>query len=372
VDWDAKCAPPWGPEAIATKIHNAYRYAHNDAGARVALPVDFPLGDAPAPPKARTVLTLAQFANQASHDAGYAVKGLLQRCSYASIYGAPGAGKTFVGLDMAYHVAAGAPWMARKVHAGPTLYLAYEGIGGLLKRAQALRQKYGTTDVPLYVAGATFNLRAPAGRAELGEIISALPAKPVMVVIDTFARALSGGDENSAQDVGAFNSAIAALIESTGACVVIIHHSGKDKSKGARGSSALLGALDTEIEVEGGAVISRKQRDVEILPPIGFKLVSLVVGVDADDDELTSCVVEPAAIESGRERIAGNVKRGFEVLCEISPDNKPVDVAEWRSACKVFLGEKTVSARFFDLKKALLAKGYVVAGASGTVTIREE
>ena len=370
VDWDSKCAPPWGPEAIATKIHNAYRYAQNAPGARVALPGDFPLVDAPAPPKARTVLTLAQFATQESHGAGYVVKGLLQRRSYASIYGAPGAGKTFVGLDIAYSVAAGHPWMDRKVHAGPVLYLAFEGTGGLVKRAQALRQKYGTKDVPLYIAGAAFNLRAPAGRAELGEIISALPAKPVLIFIDTFARALSGGDENSAQDVGAFNSAIAALIESTAACVVLIHHSGKDKSKGARGSSALLGALDTEIEVDGGAVIARKQRDIELGVPIGFRLTPMRVGMDADGDIETSCVVEPAAI-ARTVPLKGNARYGFKALEELSPQNAPVDVEDWKAACAPFLSKTRSSQAFHELKDKLLTVGLIVADGC-TVTRRME
>ena len=275
-------------------------------------------------------------------------------------------------LDQAYHVAAGLDWMGRKVHAGPVLYLAYEGRGGMVKRAKALRQKYGTKDVPLYIVGAAFNLREKAGRVDLGGVIAQLPAKPVLIVIDTFARALMGGDENSAQDVGAFNAAVAALIESTGACVMIVHHSGKDKSKGARGSSALLGAIDTEIEVDGGNVMARKQRDIEIAEPIGFKLVPLVVGIDEDCDEVTSCVVEAAQSGGtpGLDRISGNAKRGFDVLCERWPDNKPVAAFEWRDACSEFLGGKNVAQRFYDIQKTLLRKGYIAKDDNGMVTRR--
>jgi hypothetical protein len=371
-DWNDRCSPPWDLDDLWSKVRNAYRYAENDAGSRAAQPSEFPAVAPSSPPirksEGKGALILSQFANQESRGAGYVVKGALQRASYAEVYGAPGEGKTFVGLDIGYHVAADKPWMGLKVRGGPVLYLAYEGTGGMVKRAQALRQKYGKNEVPLYIVGASFNLREKGGRQELGAIIGSLPAKPALIIIDTFARALMGGDENSAQDVGAFNSAIAALIESTGACVMIVHHSGKDKSKGARGSSALLGALDTEIEVDGGQVIARKQRDVEIAPPIGFKLVPLVVGLDEDGDETTSCVVEPAAVgATALERINGNAKRGFDVLCNMALDNRPIDPLEWREKCSEFLGGKSLAQRFYDIKKTLLAKGYIVVLDSGFV-----
>ncbi len=380
-EWDFGCG--WREGKLEDKpIRSAYRYATGEPGAKAALPEDFPLVD-PVPssgtivPKKGTplgLLSLAEFANLEQTASGYVIKGMLLRASYAETFGAPGEGKTFIALDQAYHVAAGREWMGRKVHAGPVLYLAYEGRGGMVKRAKALRQKYGHAEVPLFIVGAAFNLREKAGRQELGAVIGQMPAKPVLIVIDTFARALMGGDENSAQDVGAFNTAIAALIESTGACVMIVHHSGKDKSKGARGSSALLGAIDTEIEVDGGQVMARKQRDIEIAEPIGFKLVPLVVGIDEDCDEVTSCVVEQAqvSVAGGRERVSGNAKRGFEVLCTLRPNNAPITTGEWRDGCSEFLGGKNVAQRFYDIQKTLLGKGYIVKDKEGLITRRME
>jgi hypothetical protein len=372
--WDLGCG--WREGRLEDKpIRSAYRYAQNEPGAAIAKAEDFPIVqhiEQNSKPRAK-VSRLADFAASETRGPGYLIKGLLARRSYAETFGAPGEGKTFAALDMAYCVAAGTPWMGRKVHAGPVLYLAYEGQGGLVKRAQALRRKYGTKDIPLYVAGCAINLREQAGRQELGRLIAELPEKPVLIVIDTFARALMGGDENSAQDVGSFNSAIAALIESTGACVMIIHHSGKNKSAGARGSSALQGAIDTEIEVDGGKVTASKQRDMETGEPIGFKLVPMVVGLDEDGDEVTSCVVEPDAVAAGPNgKISGNAKRGFDVLCEIRPDNSPVADYEWRDRCCEFLGNKDVAKRFYDIKRVLRMKGYIVIDEQGRVTRRCE
>lgn len=377
--WNATCAPPWTPEELSTKVSNAYRYGQNEPGSKAALPGDFPVV-----PESGTIVPkkgiqaaayrLSEFANSEQKGPGYLIKGLLQRRTYAELFGAPGEGKTFVAFDIAYCVAAGKPWMGRKSHGGPVLYLAYEGIGGLVKRAQALRQKYGDADVPLFIAGAAFNLREQKGRHELRDTLSAIGEKPVLIVIDTLARALMGGDENSAQDVGAFNSAVAALIESTGACVMIIHHSGKNKNAGARGSSALLGAIDTELEVDGGQLVAKKQRDVETGDPIGFVLKPVLVGMDEDGDEVTSCVVEPGAVGVAAKptgRLRENNKRGFEALCDLAPDNSPVPLEKWQAACGAFI-TKDLSKRFYDIKRVLVKNGYVVVDDMGMATRRME
>lgn len=377
--WDNGCG--WRENRLEDKpIRSAYRYATGEPGSKAALPAEFPVVESSTVPNLSTIVPksgkarrLSEFANSESRGAGYVVKGTLQRASYASVYGSPGVGKTFVTLDISYHVAAETVWMERRVHGGAVLYLAYEGAGGMVKRAQALRQKYGTADVPLYIVDASFNLREMSGRQALGTVIAELPEKPVLIVIDTFARALMGGDENSAQDVGAFNASVAALIASTGACVLIVHHSGKDKTKGARGSSALLGALDTEIEVDAGIVRATKQRDVELGEGIGFKLIPVAVGIDEDGEPLMSCVVESGpAVPEGRERISGNAKRAFGVLCEKWPDNRPVDPRDWREACMEFLPKQRADKAFYDLKKDLLAKDYIEQDERKFVTRRME
>lgn len=370
-EWNLRCLPPWDESDLTVKVRNAYRYAENPAGSRVALPSDFPvLETGTIVPKKRTsALRLSDFAGQKATGAGYVIKGFLQRASYAEVYGAPGEGKTFTTLDMEYHVAAGREWMGHKVAQGPTLHLAFEGRGGLVARAKALRQHYGDADVPLYVHAANFSITTPEGRHELGRIMAEMPAKPVLIVFDTFAKALMGGDENSAQDVGAFNLAVEALIENTGACVLIVHHSGKDPSKGARGSSALLAALDTEVEVAAGQIRATKQRDVELGPPIGFKLKPVVVGIDEDGDEITSCVVEPAmALPAGR-KLTGNARRGFDILCLISPQNDPVHLEDWRVAC---VKEEVCRARssFHEMKRALASKEFIDIDSAGKVTRR--
>jgi hypothetical protein len=133
--------------------------------------------------------------------------------------------------------------------------------------------------------------------------------------------------------VGEFNTGVAALIEATGACVMIVHHSGKNKAAGARGSSALLAALDTELEIDSNQIIARKQRDVETGQPISFKLQPVTVGMDSDGEIMTSCVVEPSQRPlPGSKPLTKRHLRALEILDDMNggeAKNTPVAKIEW-------------------------------------------
>ena len=352
---------------LAPKVAHAYEYAQNAPGALVASADDFETLPEAAPQPSKPLpraATLADLAGAPIGNVAYLVKGLLGLRSQAVLYGPPGQGKTFVALDLAFHVAAGLPWRERRVQQAPVLYLAYEGVGGMRARARALVQSHGHADAPMHIVSADFDLRDQAGRKALGALIAELPATPKFIIIDTLARAMMGGDENSAQDIGALNAAVAALIEATGACVMLVHHSGKDKSRGARGSSALLGAIDTEIEVDGRRIKPTKQRDFELAEPLGFELRPVIVGRDQDFDDITSCVVLPAELPKAPsiEGLKGNTLRGWQMLCELTgPTNKPVDEESWRGKCKEFASAKA----FFDIKTALKKKRLIAQHPEG-------
>lgn len=269
----------------------------------------------------------------------YVLKGLLQRKSYAVLYSDPGQGKSFVTLDIAYHVAAGQPWRGHRVIQGPVIYCAFEGTGGMAKRVAALEQHYGSLEgVPLVIEPAGWNLRDQRDRIAFAQRIAEImqhefnEAHPALIVVDTFARAIPSADENSAGDVGEFNKAIEDLIQRTGACVLVLHH--RNKSGGMRGSSALLAAVETQLEIDEGRIVARKQRDVDTGDPVGFELRPVQVGIDADGDTITSCVVVSA---SGAPQAArtptGNAGHAWTALCDLSgPGNAAVALEALRPA----------------------------------------
>lgn len=327
--WDHHCIP-----ARSAGLN----VADFPAPVQTEAPQRAPVAQAVAGALGRRLPSMADVLTRRTERRPYLIKGVLLAGTYAEIFGASGEGKTFLALDIAHCIGGGerATWHGRPVAQGPVLYLALEGAGGLGERLQALAQEFGPAR-DLYVAdGGRYDLCSPVGREALGADIAATfgDRKPVLIVVDTLARALalSGRDENSAQDIGLLNAAVGGLIAATGATALVIHHSGKDKSKGARGSSALYAALDTELEIGGGHVEATKQRDLAEGPVLDFKLKPVAVGADADGDPVTSCVIEEAA---GRARApwkpSGQVADAMRALCHLKPDNAPLTEEEWKA-----------------------------------------
>lgn len=213
------------------------------------------------------------------------VHGLVPAHGFSVLYGKPGARKSFLALDMALCVASGHDWHGRAVKPGCVIYLAAEGQSGMKARIAAWRKsrgpELGKPNLKLILQRANLITQLQ----DLIAAIKGLGEEVVFIVIDTLARTFGGADENNQKDMNAFVSAVDALREATGAHVMIVHHSGKDDSKGARGSSVLLGACDAEFEVRkkgNDELILRttKQKDAEEAKPIKLRAarVEVVVG----------------------------------------------------------------------------------------------
>jgi hypothetical protein len=175
------------------------------------------------------------------------LQGILRVGEFSSVFGPSTAGKTFLVLDIAYHVALGRPWCGKRVRQKPVLYIGLEGVDGVLNRIRALEIEHGV-DSPIHVMTGAFNMRED--NHTLNDVIATVEKLGAgLVIIDTLARAMTGGDENSAQDMGAIIDAAGQIQRACNTHVMLVHHSGKDITKGGRGSSALKPALDLEIEM---------------------------------------------------------------------------------------------------------------------------
>ncbi len=70
-----------------------------------------------------------------------------------------------------------------------------------------------------------------------------------LVIVDTFAQVTPGANENAGEDMGLALTNAKVLRDVSGAMVLLVHHSGKDATRGARGWSGIKAAMDAEIEV---------------------------------------------------------------------------------------------------------------------------
>ena len=90
-----------------------------------------------------------------------------------------------------------------------------------------------------------------------------------------------------------FISNVERLAEAFGAHVIIVHHTGKDRTKNARGSSALNAAVSTEIKVtnaSGKSVVIEviKQRDLPVGRALSFKIKTVDLGTDEDGENVAA------------------------------------------------------------------------------------
>lgn len=116
-----------------------------------------------------------------------------------------------------------------------------------------------------------------------------------VVIVDTWAQVTPGANENAGEDMGKALAHCKGIHRATGALVVLVHHAGKDASKGARGWSGLRAAADAELEVTrmatGRMLRTSKQKDGDDDLAWGFGLETVTIGMDEDGDPITSCVV---------------------------------------------------------------------------------
>lgn len=307
--WNHGNSPPWSESELKAKVRNAYQYGRNEVGAASPeadfgpIPADAadPFDTTPKPkPKRLHLVHLKDAEPDFSRQA--IVKGTLSIGGMSVLYGDSNTGKTFFALDLALAVAQGQSWQGLRTTAGGVVYVAAEAGRSLLTRVAAYKKHHGLDECPFAIVPCPVDLRSTdSDTAELVELIKeaaeSMGTDVVLVVVDTLSRALAGGNENASEDMGAFIGNVDRVRHATQAHLMIVHHTGKDKAKGARGHSSLRAAVDTEMEIdEGRTVTITKQRDYESGQQYGFELLRVDLGVDADGDAVTSCVATPCDV----------------------------------------------------------------------------
>lgn len=240
----------------------------------------------------------------------YIVKGLMP-VGLGVVFGRANAGKTAVALDLVAHVAGGLTYRERRTRRGLVVWLALEAPGSLENRLIAWSKHHGIEmgELLLVSVAGLVDLRHKPSVAELIEVlaeIEALACEPIAaLVIDTLARAMPGANENDGAEMGA---AVAALDRIRGELgidlVLLLHHVGKDDSKGPRGHSSLLAAVDSAFEVKEGELIVHKARDAKIGEALAFTLRGVQIGEDEDGDAVTAVVAQAADAPSGHKASA--------------------------------------------------------------------
>jgi hypothetical protein len=255
------------------------------------------------------------------------IQDVLPRKGFSALFGPPGSFKSFVALDIAHSVATGTAWMGKEVSVpGAVLYICGEGHGGVGARIRACRLHHRTAPgAKVYVIRHQLNLRSSKEDIQqlhlaISNLVQREEIRFELVQVDTLARAFGGGNENDSSDMGAFIASLSKIQRLLDCALQIVHHVGKDITKGLRGHSSLLGALDTELELQrldgalqdnqyagSGNITITKQKDGSDGAKYGFRMVK----VNLDNgrlgfDNTQSLAVEAADIVVNTQQVGLN------------------------------------------------------------------
>lgn len=272
---------------------------------------------------------------------------LLDQGSLCRVYGQSGHGKTFVMVDIAASLVTGRPWAGHQVAGkGRVVYLAAEDALGVGKRFATWIDRHSLSDeeaddfdARLRIINYSVQANSPDWAVAVADMAGFAPA---LVVVDTQAQTSAGLEENSNTEMMEYVKRLQQIIVSTGAAVVVVHHTGKD-GRAPRGASAVYGALDLEYSVtaSGGA----REQTIEVAntkaknrakweQPVQGALVSHGMSAVMSYDP-TQIPDHNAA--RAREEVASGAHAGKEsAVLAILVDSAPVglSISQWSKECE--------------------------------------
>jgi hypothetical protein len=290
------------------------------------------------------------------------IEQLIPQRSLSVIYGEPGAGKSFLVLDLACSIAAGIPWHGRAVHQGPVVYVAAEGRGGMPARITAWKGAHGAEGtIGVHFLPEPVRLVEHSDARGLMALLKALPESPVLVIFDTLARSMAGSDENSGKDMGILVDVADQIRNEIPCTVLFVHHPTKGDRRDERGSGQLRGAADMmAVVVRRGSTLvveCEKPKDYAPFSPMRFELVPY----------LDSCVVIPMAVaESHRpddvsdDQLSRQERAALSAL--VLADNGKLASVTWKAACE---RQGVPASTFYNVSEKLVSRELVLKEREG-------
>jgi KaiC/GvpD/RAD55 family RecA-like ATPase len=323
------------------------------------------------------------------------VEGALVDGAMSCLYGNSGTGKSFIALDLAARVAAGVNWHGREVEQGPVMYIACEGGVLMRNRLVALNNQLTAmladlgreASIPFAFVRASLNLRDSSEDVERvinasKQVMLKAGRPPRLIVVDTLARTFGAGEESSPVDMGQYVQSIDHMREASGAHAMIVHHTGKDEARGARGHSSLRAALDTEMEVSrAGANVCKlrvaKQRDLADGDEFRFQLKDVCLGTDRRRRDVTTKLVLPltSSAKASAPKLGASARKALSVLQGlVEHGDGEVSPKAWKEACgreKLSKGSPEAQRKAFQRARQELEQHGLIAIEGDRVSINE-
>ncbi|HAJ45617.1 MAG TPA: hypothetical protein DCL54_03435 [Alphaproteobacteria bacterium] len=323
------------------------------------------------------------------------MKGLLARGETSGWIAPPKAGKSALVGDLCVAVAAGQNWRGkRSKERCAVVYFALERGDLVRRRLIATMRRDGITTLPIRLVAGNPDFATPHGITaiinEINEASTHFGLSVGLIVFDTYAKliAANGGDEDKASDQAALLAKISEVNLEVDCHVALIGHTGKDQSKGPRGSNAFGGNYDFEVRIKGedhrtASIVEANDAPEGVLTT--FTMEGFELGRDEDGDPIDIGIVARDAPAQADAQEAGLAQRklspsqriAFEALCEaineageLQPGNPRIPAGQravnedlWRQyAYKRSISNATQDAKlkaFTRAVEALLASHHV-------------
>jgi hypothetical protein len=311
------------------------------------------------------------------------LKGIIARSETSAWVAPPGAGKSALLTEIALHCAAKIDWRGHRAkEACGVVVFALERADLFKRRLDFYRQRDHLHGLPIAVVDVVIDLLNPAC---VGTIVATVREAERnfgcgagLLIFDTFNKGIAagGGDEDKAKDM---NRAAANLRQvhsrlENNAHIALVGHTGKDESRGARGSNAHLGDVDVMTQISGDTVKTAavtKGNDQAERTLAVFKMEVVETGRDEDDEAVTTSIVSADHVEAEprtkKEKLTPNQQTLFGMLHAAGGAGLMLD--EWNSQARdAGIGTKR-KADLNDIRAALLSKR-MVKEYSGRWTVR--
>ena len=316
------------------------------------------------------------------------VKNVIARGETSGWIGPPGAGKSAALADLCVHGASSPSWRGYRIKQQfGSLYLALERVDLVKRRfvAQRLRDNL-PIDLPIAISGQVIDLMNRSCVADILDAIKHaedhLSYEIVLVTIDTYAKgvAAGGGDESTAKDQGIAVANLRRVLDKVNIHIATAGHTGKDVSRGERGSNAKLADVDLQVQISGETIKTAtivKANDQPLGLLTSFQLEPYDFSPDEDGDPFRTYILAKEVIEVGaisKRTLNPKQQLAMEALAEVTLSHgasvpsgnglpaglKSVTADQWRNELlrrKVLDPDvKNPRARYAELRDQLAAK----------------
>ena len=308
------------------------------------------------------------------------VDGIVPSQGVAAIYGESGCGKTFLALDLAASISQGkSNWFGFDIEQRDVVYMALEGEGGIANRLEAWELENGQEASKLNTLLGNFNLNSKNDVDTYLQLIDGVVGKGAVTFIDTLSQASPGTEENNSKDIGILLNAAKQIAAQTEGVVIIIHHSGKDTSKGLRGHSSMNAAMDLCIEVKkdllGHHWHTRKVKDGDGDIARSFTLAKQELNGTSLKKKVSSCAVKEIDAQRIVKPPTGKNQRPiYEAVKAMLENQNSPSTKEVLEVAKNALPHCNKSRRHTRAKetlKELVEKGYFNMSDNGSYSLSE-